>query len=106
MIERFMVHTVKVRTYSGEGSMGPIYAPEATMERVYVDETTRLVRAADGSEVTSSTTIYDAGLARADMLKVGTLVTLPSGDTTTVLSRSVHSMPLPGMPEHVEAACE
>lgn len=104
MIGMFMVHTVGVRTLTGEGSYGPIYADSVSVSGVMVDETTRLVRSGDGSEVVSSTTIYGP-LDTAAVFTVGSRVTLPSGDETTVLSRSVHSLPGLGLPEHVEVAC-
>lgn len=105
MIGMFAVHTVTVRTKTGQGSYGPVYAAGETVEGVMVDETTRLVRTSDGSEQVSSTTVYDPQVSRAAKFAVGSRVTLPSGDETTVLSRSVHSFPGLGLPEHVEAAC-
>ena len=75
MIGMFMVHTVTVRTYSGEGSMGPIYGAIETVPGIQVDETQRLVRAADGREVMSSTTIRGP-LPLAGKFVVGSLVTL------------------------------
>lgn len=104
MIAMFMVHTVTVRTKTGEGAYGPVYADPVEVSGVMVDETMRLVRTGDGSEQTSSTTIY-APLAQASTFAVGSRVTLPSGDITTVLARQVHNLPGLGLPEHVEAAC-
>ncbi|WP_131104028.1 hypothetical protein [Ornithinimicrobium sufpigmenti] len=110
-LEDFLAHTITVRTKLGTGSYGPIYAEPVTLTPedgtgVLVDEETRLVRAADGTEAVSSTTIV-ARVAQADALTPGSRVTLPSGDETTILSRSVATTPgLDDMPEHVEAACE
>ena len=107
----FLAHTVKVRPHLGTGAYGPVFGEQVTLSPedgtgVLVDEETRLVRASDGTEAVSSTTII-ARPAQADLLTAGSEVTLPSGDTTTVLTRSVQTMPgLDGMPEHVEAACE
>lgn len=109
--EEFLAHTVKVRPYLGTGSYGPRYGPEVTLRPedgtgVLVDETVRLVRTSDGTEATSSTTIV-ARVGQASLLTVGTSVTLPSGDRTTVLSSSTSTLPgIDGMPEHVEAALE
>ncbi|WP_122262224.1 hypothetical protein [Ornithinimicrobium cerasi] len=107
----FLAHTITVEPLLGTGSYGKVYGDPLTLSPedgtgVMVDETTRLVRTATGSEATSTTTIV-ARVAQAPSLVVGTRVTLPTGDTTTVLSSSVQTMPgLDGMPEHVEAACE
>lgn len=106
-----LAHTITVTPHQGQGSYGPVYGPEQTLSPetgtgVLVDEETRLVRAPDGTEAVSSTTII-ARVAQADALTVGTRVTLPSGDVTTVLTRSVATLPgVDDMPEHVEAACQ
>lgn len=104
--------TVTVRPSLGTGSTGPVYGPEVTLSPdtgtgVMVDDETRLVRAPDGSEVVSSTTIV-ARPAQAATLTVGSLVTLRSGRTTTVLTlaRTPDLGDDLDMPEHVEAACE
>lgn len=109
--DEFLAHTVTVSPYLGTGSYGPRFGPEVVLRPedgtgVLVDETVRMVRASDGTEAVSSTTIV-ARTSQADLLRVGSRVKLPSGDTTTVLSSSVATMPgLEGMPEHLEAALE
>ena len=104
MIAMFMVHTVGVRTKTGEGSYGPVLANPVTVPGVQVDETTRLVRSSTGAEVVSSTTVRGL-LDVADRFTVGSEVTLPSGDVTTVLALSrMTSAPALGAVEHFEAA--
>ena len=104
-ISVFMVHTVSVATKTGEGSYGPVLATPVTVAGVQVDEETRLVRSPTGAEVTSSTTIRGP-LPKADQFTVGSQVTLPSGDTTTVLSLSrLTSAPVLAALAHFEAAC-
>lgn len=102
------VHTVEVETFEGAGPYGDQYAAPVTLSPdtdtgVLVDETTKLVRADDGSEVVSSSTIT-ARVEQADQLTNGSRVTLPSGDRTTIISRSVRiGGPLP---DRVQVSCE
>lgn len=97
----FYVHTVTVQAKQG---IYDTYGPPVTVP-CFVDEQTRLVRAADGSETVSSTTIT-AAPAHAPTLVQGARVTLPSGDTTNILTRSVHESGDLDLPDHVTAACE
>ncbi|WP_130012142.1 hypothetical protein [Serinicoccus sediminis] len=97
----FYVHTVQVEPKVGiYGDYGP-----AVPVPCFVDEQTRIVRAADGTEQTSSTTIV-AHPDHAPTLVAGSRVTLPSGDRTTILSRSLADSGPLDLPDHVEAACE
>lgn len=99
----FFVHTVSVEPFEGEsGYGGTIYGAPVDVA-CFVDETTRMVRATDGSEVVSSSTVYagpDAPITN------GSRVTLPSGDTTVVVATSRHDSGPLDLPDHLEAACE
>lgn len=97
-LRKFYRDTVSVR--AKEGIYDTYGAP--VQVTCMVDETTRLVRGADGAEVVSSSTIY-APPERAAVLVQGAEVTLPSGDVTSILSRSVRRF---GRLSHVEAACQ
>lgn len=55
--KRFLTHTVVVEPYLGDGAYGPTYGPEKPV-RCLVDDSRRVVRDADGTEVISETTIY------------------------------------------------
>lgn len=106
MISLFYTDSVTVRTKNGEGSMGPIYGATETVPGIQVDETQRLVRAADGREVMSSTTIRGP-LPLAGKFVVGSLVTLDSGDVVTVVSWSrMRSAQVLDPVAHFEAACQ
>lgn len=102
------VHEVTVETFEGTGPYGDTYSDPVTLSPdsdtgVHVDETTNLVRADDGSEKVSSSTIT-ARVELADQLTNGSRVTLPSGDRTTIISRSVRiGGPLP---DRVQVSCE
>lgn len=102
----FFVHEVTTRQKVGVyDTVGPpvVLSPNNTPpDGVFVDEQTRMVRSPGGSEVVSSTTITGPPSVK-DRLAVGTEVTLPSGDTTTVITRNVRTF---GRLSHVEAACE
>ncbi len=105
-----LLNTIIVETVAGSGAYGPIYSEPVTLSPetdpetgVLVDETTRLVRASDGTEKVSSSTIT-ARIEQADQLTAGSRVTLPSGDVTTIITRSVR---LGGpLPDRVQVSCE
>lgn len=102
-LAEFLVHTVTVEPHLGEsGYGGAIYGPPVNVP-CFVDETTRMVRDSNGSETVSSSTIYAAPDAP---ITGGSRVTLPSGDTTTVISSSRHDSGPLDLPDHMEAACE
>ncbi|WP_127572778.1 hypothetical protein [Georgenia faecalis] len=103
-LAEFYVHEVTVEPFRGSGSYGPVYGPPVKVA-CWVDESTRLVRAPDGTEQASSTTIT-APLTAKDQLTVGARVLLPSGDSTVVITRAVADSGPLDLPDHVEAACE
>lgn len=91
-------HQVTVEPYLGDSAYGPRYGPPVVVP-CFLDQATRLVRAADGREVTSSSTVY----ARLDTTApAGSRVTLPDSRTTTVIAalrRDGHGL---GTPDHLE----
>ena len=95
MIGMFMVHTVSVRTKTGEGSYGPVYADAVVVPGVQVDEDMRLVRTGDGSEQTSSTTVRGP-LVHADKFVVGSRVTLQVGGAAACMRRRWRKAPRHG----------
>lgn len=97
----FYVHSVTVETKQG---IYDTYGTPVTIS-CFVDETTRLVRSPNGNEVVSSTTIT-AHPDLATVLVQGARVTLPSGDVTTILTRSLAESGDLDLPDHVTAACE
>jgi len=97
----WLQHQVTVEPYEGNSGHGPVFGAPVTV-RCWLEKTTRMVRAADGNEVTSSAQFY----CRLDALdaKPESRVTLPSGRVTTVLTvarRDAGRLPLP---EHLEVS--
>lgn len=94
---------VTIAPYAGTAGTGDTWGTPAPV-RAYVDDTRRLVRAADGKQVVSSATVY-APLDTA--CPPGSRITLPDGRPTYALAvarRDGHGAE--ALPEHVEIACE
>lgn len=87
-------HTVTIEAYDGAGPDGPTY-DAAVSVRCFLDEQTRMVRATDGTQVTSSSTAYCRLDATAPALS---RVTLPDGRVTSVIAalrRDGGALPVP-----------
>lgn len=102
-LAEFMVHTVTVQPRLGGGGMGDVHGDPVDVD-VFVDDRRRLVRAADGTEVVSESTVHDVDLTHADLFTPGSLVTLPSGRVATVIVLAVHDSGPLGLPDHLEVA--
>jgi hypothetical protein len=75
-------HSVTVEPYLGHTAYGPQYGPPVIV-RCFLDQQTRTIRAADGTQTTSSSTAY----ARLDTVAPAlSRVTLPDGRVTSVLA--------------------
>jgi hypothetical protein len=87
MPEFLLQHTVTVEPYLGSSAYGPRYGPAVTVACL-LEQQTRAVVGPDGSDVTSSATFR----APLDMPECPpeSRVTLPTGDTTTVIARLRH----------------
>lgn len=83
----WFVHTVTVDTYLGTRN-GVAAWDTDTAVSCWVEETTDLVRDANGTEVVSSAKVF-APLADRAAFAVGSKVTLPSGRVARVLALSV-----------------
>ena len=96
-------HAVTVEAYRGDGAYGAVYDQAVNVAPCFVDDTRRLVRAADGSQVISESTVY----APADTVApADSRITLPSGPVTTVItSKALTAAGLP-LPEHLELMCQ
>ena len=78
---RLRTHTISVEPYTGSGAYGSTYGPAVSVT-CRVEDVVRLVRAADGDEAVSSTTVYcDADV----VIPVESRVTV-NGRVTTVLA--------------------
>lgn len=96
-------HTVTVEAHAGSGPYGDVYGLPYTVT-CFVDQKRKLVRASDGSQIVSESTVY---------APLGTIcpprsrVTLPDGQVTLVIA--AHRREAAGVaeaPEHLEIVCE
>lgn len=91
-------HVVTVEPFEGNTSSGPKYGDPVEV-KCFVLEKTRMVRAPNGEEVTSSTTVY----TRLDVVcPTKSRVTLPSGRKSTVIDavrQDANGLPTP---DHLE----
>ncbi|MFE7273040.1 hypothetical protein [Streptomyces sp. NPDC057623] len=96
-------HTVIVEPYEGNSAVGPLYGEPVTV-RCFLEEKNRLVRAPDGREVTSSSTIY----CRLDAVDAPpeSKVTLSDGRQTTVIDQARHDGGGLPLPDHIEVQLE
>lgn len=96
-------HTVSVEAYTGSGPYGDAYAAPVAVT-CFADAKRRLIRAPDGSQVVSESTVY----APLDTVcPPRSRVTLPDGQVTLVIA--AHRRDAAGLvdaPEHLEIVCE
>lgn len=92
-------HMVTVEPYLGSSAYGPRYGP-AVAVACLLEQQTRAVVGADGADVTSSSTLR-APLDTPDIAPESR-VTLPDGDTTTVIAALRHDGGGLPTPDHVE----
>lgn len=94
-------HTVTVEAYLGDNGYGPQFG-DAVSVRCFLEEKTRLVRAPDGREVTSSSTFY----CRLDAVDAPpeSRVTLPDDRQTTVIDQARHDGGGLPLPDHLEVS--
>jgi len=95
-------HQVSVEAYQGSGGTGDVYAAPVTVTG-FVVEKRRLVRAPDGSQVVSESTVY---APPGTVAPPRSRVTLPSGDVTLVITAPLLDGAGLGLPDHREIACE
>lgn len=102
LIPTFLLrHEVTVEPYLGDSGYGPQYGDPVSV-RCFLEEKTRLVRAPDGREVTSSSTAY----CRLDAVDAPpeSRVTLPGGRQTTVIDQARHDGGGLPTPDHLEVS--
>ena len=94
-------HTVTVKPYAGTGAYGPSFGRPFTIRRAYVEDRRRLVRASDGAETISETTVV---VRPGPTIPAGSEVTVwpgtPAARTATVITSSTFDHP--SAPAHVE----
>jgi hypothetical protein len=101
--EFLLQHTVTVEPWLGKNGYGAdIWGPGVAIA-CFVEDKRRLVRAKDGSEVVSETTVY---ANRGPQIPARSRVTLPSGRKPLVIVVSDHDGGTLPVPSHLEIACE
>ncbi|WP_344122370.1 hypothetical protein [Streptomyces blastmyceticus] len=96
-------HRIMVEPYAGEGAYGAQYRHVIPDVPALVDASPRLVRAADGRQITASATLIAGPTLDCPP---GSRITLPDGRTTTAITVAHHTAP--GLPVSActEVACE
>ncbi len=96
-------HTVTVEAYAGSGPHSDTYADPVSVP-CFVDQKRKLIRAPNGSQVVSESTVY----APLDTVAPArSRVTLPDGQRTIVISAARRTAAgITEAPEHLEIACE
>lgn len=82
------VHTVTVETYEGRSGTGQDVYADAKDINGWLTRKQALVRNADGDQVVAQGR-FSADITHAGDLVLGTRVTLPTGETMTVINREV-----------------
>ena len=81
-IARLFTQSVSVKTYLGQGSFGPEYAPAVDVQ-CFVNDARKLVRNSTGDEVVSETTLY-APLSSYGSFTAQSLVTVNGRDASVI----------------------
>lgn len=99
--EEFMVHTVTVETYNGEGPWGNTTSPESDPIPCLIEDTVGLTRTATGDTVSTTATLWIVDRSVKDQFTPESIVHL-NGRTATVLNvTDADSGPL-GLPDHLK----
>ena len=99
---RRMGWDITVEPFEGDGPHGPVFGPPVEV-RALLDAKRRLVRAANGAEVISETTLR-MRLDHADQCRPGSRVHLPDGTVSTVITTARHDGRAMPVPSHLEVA--
>jgi len=109
MLEMFWVHTVTVKTRTGQNAIGDVWSDPVTVA-CFVNDTTHLVRGVTDEAVISQTTVYapmqtalDDGtrVATASLFTNDSIVTVNGRDARliTVNANDAGTLPLPSYVE-------
>lgn len=96
-LARLMIHTILVEAYTGQDEDGADVYASAVPLTCFVEETNRLVRSPNGSEVTSSAQAYAAA---GTAVALDSRITLPSGRVTQLITIERHDGGPLGLPDH------
>jgi len=94
---------VVIEPYQGSGAYGDVWGAPVSV-RAFVDQGRRVVRADDGSQVVSETTVYTRPGVDCP---ARSRITLPDGSTTlAIVTKRRDGYGQDALPEHTEIACE
>jgi hypothetical protein len=96
-IEDFYVHTAQVETWQGAGAYGDVYGPPLVVS-CFAEDKIQLVRAKDGQQVVSGSTLYMAA-PDGDLFVPDSRVTV-DGRVSYVLTQNTNDAPGLDLPEH------
>jgi hypothetical protein len=104
-LAHWWVHTVTVARYTGAGPEGDEHATPVADVACFVSEKRSLVRAANGEQVVSETTVFfpktEADIPPESLITIGAPFT---ARTTTVIASSRHDGGGLPTPDHLEVA--
>jgi hypothetical protein len=96
-ISDFYVHTAQVETWEGAGAYGDVYAAPVTVN-CFAEDKIQLVRAKDGQQVVSGSTLYMAA-PDGDLFVPDSRVTV-DGRVSYVITQNTNDAPGLDLPEH------
>jgi hypothetical protein len=96
-ISDFYVHEAQVETFAGAGAYGDVYAAPVTVS-CFAEDKIRLVRAKDGEQVVSGSTLYMA-VTDGALFPPDSRVTV-DGRVSYVITQDTNDAPGLGLPEH------
>ncbi len=96
-ISDFYVHTAQVETWVGTGAYGILYASPVTVV-CFAEDKIRLVRAKDGEQVVSGSTLYMA-VTDGALFPPDSRVTV-DGRVSYVITQNTNDAPGLNLPEH------
>jgi hypothetical protein len=96
-ISDFYVHTAQVETWEGAGAYGDVYAAPVVVS-CFAEDKIQLVRAKDGQQVVSGSTLYMAAVD-GDLFVPDSRVTV-DGRFSYVLTQNTNDAPGLNLPEH------
>ncbi|MEU7163138.1 hypothetical protein AB0A70_00560 [Streptomyces morookaense] len=96
-------HRISIEPHAGESAYGAQFRHTVPDVPALVDEQPRLVRTADGRQVTASATLIAGPTLDCPP---GSRITLPSGRVTTAITVTHHTAPGLPVPACTEVVCE
>lgn len=98
-LDIFWVHTVQVKTRTGQNALGDVWSDPVTVA-CFVNDVTHLVRGARDESVISQTIVY-APIDQAPLFEADSIVTVSGRDARVITVNANDAGTLP-LPAHVE----